>query len=126
IVRRDNHGIYSMPDISEVRVTISNYHNSGENIIYEENLKLSEYGTFASEVLIDPEMGTGSYYIKALIGETVFDVGNFEVESYKKQEYEIMLHADKDAVVQGENITIDINGMYFFGQPLVNQEVSYT
>lgn len=126
IVRQDNQGIYSMPNISEVEVTVSNFHNAGENIIYEGTLPLSEYGTYNGNLMLDPEMGTGMYYIKTIIGETTLSSGTFEVESYKKQEYELSMTPDKDAVVQGDRVKINVNAMYFFGQPLADQVVDYT
>ena len=50
--------------------------------------------------------------------------GNFEVEEYKKPEYEVRVTPAKPRVLQGETVQATIDARYYFGEPVSGAKVS--
>ena len=51
--------------------------------------------------------------------------GGFQVEEYKKPEYEVRVTPDKPRILQGEKVTATIEAKYFFGEPVAGAQVKY-
>src|SRR5258708_22786789 len=66
----------------------------------------------------------GYYSIEVHVGEG--DVsGGFNVEEYKKPEYEVRVTPDKKRVLQGSPAQALISARYFFGEPVARASVKY-
>ena len=51
--------------------------------------------------------------------------GNFEVEEYKKPEYEVRVAPVKARILQGEGAQATIDARYYFGEPVSGAKVKY-
>ncbi len=51
--------------------------------------------------------------------------GNFEVQEYKKPEYEVRVTPAKARVLQGDTIQATIDARYYFGEPVNGANVTY-
>src|ERR1017187_7616793 len=51
--------------------------------------------------------------------------GNFEVQEYKKPEYEVRVIPSKARVLQGETVQATIDARYYFGEPVNGAKVTY-
>ena len=72
-----------------------------------------------------PLAALGTYSIIAHVGDkNVY--GCFEVEEYKKPEYEVTVSTDKARYLQGESIQATISARYYFGAPVANGKVKYS
>ena len=60
----------------------------------------------------------GNYSIQVRAGEDEFMNGNFEVEEYKKPEYEVRVAPVKARILQGEGAQAVIDARYYFGEPV--------
>ena len=59
----------------------------------------------------------GNYFIEVQAGEYTMS-GDFEVEEYKKPEYEVRVTPAKSRVLQGESVQAVIDSRYYFGEPV--------
>jgi uncharacterized protein YfaS (alpha-2-macroglobulin family) len=52
--------------------------------------------------------------------------GNFQVEEYKKPEYEVRVTPAPVRVLQGATVPVTINARYYFGEPVDGAKVTYS
>jgi hypothetical protein len=121
ILRRRTKKGYEMVGGQSVSVTIENY--KGDKLCQQE-LALSENGTFSGEVEIPEEATLGNYQITARVGEATA-THYFSVEEYKKPEYKVSVRAPKAFAAAGERVKFSIDARYFFGSPVAGAEVQY-
>src|SRR5207245_9774414 len=58
-------------------------------------------------------------------GEYYTQGGRFEVEEYKKPEYEVRISPAVPRVLEGQPIHAMIEAKYYFGEPVVNAKVKW-
>lgn len=92
--------------------------------IKRDTLTLSDFGTFNGELTLGDEPPLGSYSIRTNINgaDGYF---TFEVQEYKKPEYEVIVTTDKDQYTRGDKIAATIKADYYFGSPVAEGEVEY-
>jgi len=104
-----------------VTVTVK---DSNDAKVLEQELHLSKYGTFNSELTLAEEASLGTYTIKAETDEGSA-TGSFDVAEYKKPEYKVNVTTPKRFAPAGSKSRFDIDARYFFGAPLAGAEVKY-
>ena len=96
-----------------------------QKVIYQQKLEVSQFGSFNGKLTLSPLAALGTYAITAHVGDkSVY--GNFEVEEYKKPEFEVSVTTDKARYLQGESIQATISARYYFGSPVANGRVKYS
>ncbi len=104
-----------------VHVTVAN--PKGENIL-EQDLKLSQRGTFNGELTLPEEAPLGVYDIN-VESEEGSTSDNFEVAEYKKPEYKVTVTTPQKFAPAGSKTKFEINARYFFGAPVTGADVEY-
>lgn len=104
-----------------VNVTIQ---DSNDARVFEQELRLSKYGTFKGELTLTEEAPLGMYRIIAETEEGESS-GNFDVAEYKKPEYKVNVTTPKRFVRAGSKSRFEIDARYFFGPPVAGAEVKY-
>ena len=66
----------------------------------------------------------GNYFIQVSYGEARL-TGNFEVEEYKKPEYEVHVTPAAPRVLEGQRMQATIDARYYFGEPVAGAKVKY-
>lgn len=51
--------------------------------------------------------------------------GSFQVEEYRKPEFEVIVDAPTEPVKLGEKVSVDVSAKYFFGAPVTEATVKY-
>ncbi len=136
ILRDDNDVNFVIPS-GNWRAKIVYGWGDSEEIIREQNFTVNEYGTFDGEFKLPENVNTGEYrFVVEKIDEEQkssdywWDEGYgevyFQVEHYRKPEYTLDMEVDQTQLINGKNITFNIEGEYFSGQPLNGVEVEYT
>jgi hypothetical protein len=122
IVRARRGGQFSgdVPGPITVEITDPN-----QKTIYQQKLDLSLFGSFHGKVALDALAALGTYGITAHIGEKRL-YGSFEVQEYKKPEFEVTVSTEKNRYLQGETIQATISARYYFGAPVANGRVKYS
>ncbi|HEU5460154.1 MAG TPA: MG2 domain-containing protein, partial [Pyrinomonadaceae bacterium] len=104
-----------------VNVTIR---DSKDARVSEQELRLSQYGTFNGEFTLPEEAPLGNYRIVAETEEGS-STGTFDVAEYKKPEYKVNVTTPKRFASAGSKTKFDVDARYFFGAPVANAEVKY-
>jgi alpha-2-macroglobulin len=129
IVRRQDDMDYFSPDADET-VHVSLYNSFGDTVL-EEDLPLSEYGTFDWQVDLDPDTVLGYYSVYASMpGRSEYDYPQggvrFNVAEYRLPEFLVDVIPEAPAVVQGDTIRVTIDSSYFFGGSVSDAVVEYS
>jgi alpha-2-macroglobulin len=113
---------YRLPAQRDVLVEIRD--TEGQSAFHK-TLPVSPMGTVHGEFNLAEAAPLGYYSIELRAGESKSHSG-FEVEEYKKPEYEVRVTSDKRRILQGETAEALIDARYFFGEPVANAKVTYT
>ncbi|MBD3238418.1 MAG: hypothetical protein GF332_02145 [Candidatus Moranbacteria bacterium] len=113
-------------------------HGQDKEVVYKQTLEVSEWGAFNHEFKLPKSAKTGNYSLRVTIPDNDDQqrnplyyyfrnsgLINFEVQYYQKPEYTLEVEALKDKYQADEEVEVDIEGKYFFGQPAANQQVNY-
>jgi hypothetical protein len=109
-----------IPDPVTVEIT-----DSSSKTVYQQKVKLSPFGSFHGQLTLGSLARLGYYSIVTHIGEKAV-YGGFEVQEYRKPEYEVTVTSDKARYLQGETIQATISARYYFGAPVAHGQVKYS
>ena len=122
VLRARRAGRYSRDVPQPVTVEIT---DANSKTIYQQKLPLSPFGSFHGQLTLGPLAALGGYSIIAHLGEKEV-YGSFEVEEYKKPEFEVTVSTDRARCLQGETIQATISARYYFGAPVAKGSVKYS
>lgn len=115
IARYDNDAVYSrIPLEWDVIVRLR---DARDNVVATKTLHVNEYGTLDTSFDLAEGGTLGAYHIEAQIKDDVHRQ-TFKVEEYRKPEFEVIVHADRSNVVNGESISLTVEARTYFGAPL--------
>ncbi len=117
---RTEHG-YEVPAGKRVKVEIE---DPDQKPVYQQSLTVSANGSIHDDLTLAKNAALGNYYLRVTYGESDMS-GNFEVEEYKKPEYEVHVTPTAPRVLEGEKIQATINAQYYFGEPVAGAKVKY-
>jgi hypothetical protein len=122
IVRARRGGQYTVDIPGPITVEVT---DTTQRVIYQQKLELSRFGSFNGKLTLSPLAALGMYQIVGHIGDkSVY--GNFEVQEYKKPEFEVSVTTDKARYLEGESMQATISARYYFGAPVANGRVKYS
>lgn len=98
-------------------------YNSSHDDIYENELEISDYGTFNFSFVLDAQAALGTYNIDAM---DYYGYISFDVQEYEPASFKIDVLADKEEYIAGDTLNLDIDAQYYFGAPVEGGEVEYT
>jgi uncharacterized protein YfaS (alpha-2-macroglobulin family)/tetratricopeptide (TPR) repeat protein len=76
------------------------------------------------ELAKDAALGAWYYYVRSGSGNWIGS-GSFQVEEYKKPEFEVSVSAPDKPVKLGQAVSATIKGEYYFGGPAAGADVKY-
>ncbi len=128
VLRARDDVTYTPPPLDELPIRVED--NRGETV-YEAVLPLTEFGTFSGEFTLAEDAGLGYYQIVAQVEDAeYYSPRNFSVPfgvaEYRAPEFQVTVTPEVPAVVQGEDITVLVEGRYFFGGAVSDADVTYT
>jgi uncharacterized protein YfaS (alpha-2-macroglobulin family) len=121
ILRMKDGNVNRLPSLKNVSVEIT---GPEEKRFYQKSLDLDAFGSVADNFTLPADAPLGSYSVMMHAGETQAG-GMFEVQEYKKPEYEVRVGPKSRRVVQGASVPVTIDAQYFFGEPVANAKVQY-
>jgi alpha-2-macroglobulin len=129
VVRLKNDMQYNAADVTSVPVRI--YTDQGE-MVYNQVLPLTPFGTFSGEFNIADNASLGFYRLAV---ELSADANayytqeggaiSFGVAEYRLPEFQVNVTPERDEVIQGETINVTVDARYFFGGFVSNAKVEY-
>jgi uncharacterized protein YfaS (alpha-2-macroglobulin family) len=121
ILRLGGSAGYTLPAGRTVSVTIN---DADQKPVYQKTLTASANGTIRDDLTLAAGASLGNYSIEVKAGDA-FMSGNFEVQEYKKPEYEVRVTPSKPRVLEGETVQATVEARYFFGEPVSGAKVKY-
>ena len=122
IVRLRNSTGYSVPAGRRLNVEID---DAEQKPVYQKTLTATDGGVIHDELTLAKGATLGNYFIQVKSGDN-FMSGNFEVEEYKKPEYEVRVTPAQGRVLEGAKVPVKINARYYFGEPVNGAKVTYS
>jgi len=110
-------------NLPDEKVTVEVNTPSGDTA-FKAELTTSAFGSFAAEFTLGEEPPLGRYYINTRFRDQQFS-SYFDVEEYRKPEYEVTVTTHKDYYLAGDILTFDVTGRYYFGEPVARADVDY-
>lgn len=123
---RNDDGTYAMPNGRDT--VLVEIEDTRGDVLKRDTLRLSDAGTFDSQLLLGDEPPLGTYSVKvwrkgaSLYTQQWF---SFSVEEYKKPEYKVTVTTDRSNYTKGDVINAKVQADYYFGSPVANAEVEY-
>jgi uncharacterized protein YfaS (alpha-2-macroglobulin family) len=121
ILRTKSNAGYLIPAGKSVNVQIQ---DPDQKPVYQKTLPVSAMGTVHDDLTLSAAASLGYYSIEIKSGDSQAN-GQFEVQEYKKPEYEVRVTPAKPRVLQGEPMQAVIDARYFFGEPVNGAKVEY-
>lgn len=124
ILRTRNGEKYKVPAGAPVDVSVEDPNNKQ---VFKSTTQISAFGTVHADFVLPPDAALGYYLISihSQGGPSYGMNGGFNVEEYKKPEYQVRVTPDKPRVLQGDSITATIEAKYYFGEPVAGADVKY-
>ena len=123
IVRaRQGNVFYELPKLQSVNVEVQ---GPEDKTILRKQIPVSAMGTASSDFTLPKDAGLGFYSVQIKAGEYQVQAP-FEVQEYKKPEYDVRVTLSKNRILLGDDIHATIDARYFFGEPVAKAKVHYT
>ena len=97
--------------------------NNGE--VYKKTLKTDSYGTISGDFTLVEEPPLGTYTIICTNKKGQSSSGTFQVQEYRKPEFEITIKPEKEQYVQGDKMIFNMDVKYYFGAPVPDKSFTY-
>ncbi len=112
---------YQVPPPTEYNVEVQ---DSEGNPVHRERKTSSPMGTLSGEFKLPATAPLGYYNVQIRAGDNM-QSGGFQVEEYKKPEYEVRVTTKTPRMIQGGKIEATIDARYFYGEPVAKAKVTY-
>lgn len=93
--------------------------------VYQKELSSNGIGVFHDSWTSAKQSALGTFYVEAKSGENSIS-GSFEIQEYKKPEYEVRVTPSQPRVIQGATVSTTVDSRYYFGEPVSGAKVKYT
>jgi len=94
------------------------------NEVYKTTVTTNETGSIHGEFSLSEEPPLGRYDLVAELDDNSYYF-SFEVDEYKKPEYEVSVTTNHRSYTKGEVINATIQANYYYGEPVRNADVEY-
>ncbi len=108
-------------DQASVELSASDVDNK---VIFRRAIPVDEFGAVNASIPLPATVALGPYALRVTSGENQA-VGSFEVQEYRRPEFEVIVTPASRFVVQGQEAVASVQAKYYFGQPVANARVRY-
>jgi uncharacterized protein YfaS (alpha-2-macroglobulin family) len=93
-------------------------------VIFRRPLKVDAFGAVEASFAVPATAALGSYRLAIQSGDTQA-ASAFEVQEYRKPEFEVIVTPASRFVVQGREAVVTVEARYYFGQPVANGQLHW-
>ena len=108
-------------DRREVEVTVT---DPNEKVVLRARRPVDEFGSALADFPVPAGAALGYYSVQVGAGDEQAS-GHFEVQEYRRPEFEVAARPASRFVVQGGRAEVDVEARYYFGQPVAGALVKY-
>lgn len=108
-------------DRADVEVSIV---DDQDKVILRERANVDSFGAIHGSVVL-PSTATLGYYSIRIVSDERDASGSFEVQEYRKPEFEVTVTPAERLVLQGRTATATVRARYYFGQPVASGVLKY-
>jgi uncharacterized protein YfaS (alpha-2-macroglobulin family) len=108
-------------DREQVEIRIS---DPTSKVVARQPAKVDAFGSVDMTWPVPAGTALGSYAVTIVSGDSEAS-GSFEVQEYRKPEYEVRISPASRFAVQGNSIKATVDARYYFGQPVARGKVHY-
>jgi alpha-2-macroglobulin len=98
--------------------------DTNDKVIFRQSLKVDEFGSVHAVFPLTLTSALGNYTLR-IASMDQQAAGSFEVQEYRKPEFEVIVTPASRFVLQGSEIVATVQARYYFGQPVANARVRY-
>ena len=109
-------------DRPDAEVVVS---DANDKVVFRRQVKLDGFGAVHASFPVPATAALGNYTIRIQSGDRARDIGGFEVQEYRKPEFEVIVTPASRFVVQGREAVVDVQARYYFGQPVANGQLRW-
>src|SRR5579864_6123480 len=115
---------YRVPSGQQVEMTVQ---DPGGKQVFQAGANVSAYGSVHGDLNLPADASLGYYFIsvRSTAGSPYGMSCGFQVEEYKKPEYEVRVTPDQPRILEGGQATATIEAKYYFGEPVAGAQVKY-
>jgi hypothetical protein len=95
-----------------------------DRVVFRGRQRVDAFGAVNVSFTLPAASALGTYTVRVLSGGTQA-LGSFEVQEYRRPEFEVIVSPSTRFVVQGETLVASVQARYYFGQPVANARVRY-
>jgi uncharacterized protein YfaS (alpha-2-macroglobulin family) len=121
ILRWRHHDALAKFDRPEVEVVAS---DPNDKVVFRQQVKVDAFGAVNATFPVPATAALGNYALRIQSGEFQAASG-FEVQEYRKPEFEVIVTPASRFAVQGREAVVSIQARYYFGQPVANGQLRW-
>jgi uncharacterized protein YfaS (alpha-2-macroglobulin family) len=95
-----------------------------DKVVFRQSMPVDEFGAVHAEFPVASTAALGHYTVRVAAGDQQAS-GSFEVQEYRRPEFEVIVTPASRFVVQGQDVVASVQARYYFGQPVANARVRY-
>ncbi|MSO61232.1 MAG: hypothetical protein EXQ50_03935 [Acidobacteria bacterium] len=121
VLRWRHHDALAKFDRPEVEVVVS---DPNDKVVFRQQVKVDAFGSVQASFPVPPTAALGNYALRVQSGDLQTSSG-FEVQEYRKPEFEVIVTPAARFEIQGREAVVSIQARYYFGQPVANGQVRW-
>lgn len=95
-----------------------------DKVVFRRQVKLDSFGAVHATVPVPTTAALGNYTIRVQSGDAQ-GAGAFEVQEYRKPEFEVIMQPASRFELQGREAVVSVQARYYFGQPVANAQLRW-
>ncbi|MEP6782749.1 MAG: MG2 domain-containing protein, partial [Acidobacteriota bacterium] len=108
-------------DRPEAEIAVS---DTNDKVVFRQQVKIDSFGSIEASFPVPATAALGNYSIRIQSGDATGS-GSFEVQEYRKPEFEVIVTPQSRFVVQGNDAIVSVQARYYFGQPVANGQLHW-
>jgi uncharacterized protein YfaS (alpha-2-macroglobulin family) len=121
VLRWKQHDALARFDRPDAEVVVS---DANDKVVFRRQMALDGFGALQATFPVPATAALGMYTIRIQSGDAI-GTGGFEVQEYRKPEFEVIVTAADRFVVQGTEAIVNVQARYYFGQPVANAQLRW-
>ena len=121
VLRWRHHDALAKFDRPDVEVVAS---DPNDKVVFRRQVKVDAFGSVLASFAIPPTAALGNYALRVQSGDLQASSG-FEVQEYRKPEFEVIVTPASRFERQGNNAVVTVQARYYFGQPVANAQLRW-